>query len=170
VNFGINVTFRDIFFVSESLIKSVWVGNWIGSWESDFGSIWNESCLRSWPCKSLDVLVGEILDVFVNVLLRNIHTSSLIENVWVGNWIGSWESDFRSIWNESLFGSWPGKSLDVLVGEILDILINFLFRDVSTTSLGKTWMSLFSIVESGVGLGDLWVKSMNLFWLWVIGS
>jgi hypothetical protein len=34
----------------------------------------------------------------------------------------------------------------------------------------KKRLSLLVVVESGVGLGDLWVKSMNLFWLWVIGS
>jgi hypothetical protein len=29
---------------------------------------------------------------------------------------------------------------------------------------------LLLIVESGVSLGDLWVKSMNLFWGWILGS
>ena len=29
---------------------------------------------------------------------------------------------------------------------------------------------LLLIVESGVSLGDLWVKGMNLFWGWIFGG
>jgi len=50
-------------------------------------------------------------------------------------------------------------------GGIIDISIHLLI--VSWISI--TYM-LVSIVESGVGLSDLWVKSVYLFWLWISGS
>jgi len=50
-------------------------------------------------------------------------------------------------------------------GVIIDISIHLFI--VSWISI--TYM-LVSIVESGVGLSDLWVKSVYLFWLWVSGS
>jgi len=48
---------------------------------------------------------------------------------------------------------------------IIDIAIHLFI--VSWISI--TYM-LVSIVESGVGLSNLWVKSVYLFWLWVSGS
>jgi len=50
-------------------------------------------------------------------------------------------------------------------GGIIDISIHlFIISWISITYM------LVSIVKSGVGLSDLWVKSVYLFWFWVSGS
>jgi hypothetical protein len=71
----------------------------------------------------IDVLFGDILTVSL----------SLIKS-WGSS---SWEGDFRSVWNELFLTSWPWESLDVLVSEVLDILVNSFLADISVVSLIK---------------------------------
>jgi len=61
VNLLINLLLGDVSVVSISLVK--------GWWESNLGSVRDEGLLRSWPSESLDVLVGESLDILIDTIL-----------------------------------------------------------------------------------------------------
>ena len=37
---------------------------------------------------------------------------------------GIWEGNLGAIWDEGFFRSWPGESLDVVVNEIVNILVD----------------------------------------------
>jgi hypothetical protein len=98
-------------------------------------SIWDEWLLGSVPVDSIDHRVGKTVNFGIDILLRNILSVSVF--LIKSRSCSSWESDFRSVWNESILTSWPWESINVLVGEVLDIFINFLLADISVVSLIK---------------------------------
>jgi hypothetical protein len=121
VNLSIDVLLRDISAVSLSLIES-WGSSW---WESNLRSIWDESSLTSWPWESFNMLVSEILNIFIDAFLANISVVSLIKSWW------SFKSNFTTVWDKSGFRSWPWKSINVFVSKVLYVLIDSFFADVS---------------------------------------
>ena len=129
MNFGIDVLLGDVSTVS--LVES----GWISSWESNLGSVWDEWLLGSVPVDSVNHGVGKTVDLGIDVLLRNISTVSLVES----GWSSSWESNFATVWNESILTSWPWLSFDIGVSEILNILVNSFLADISVVSLIKGW-------------------------------
>jgi len=121
VNLSIDVLLRDISAVSLSLIES-----WGSScWESNLRSIWDESVLTSWPWESFDMLVSEILNIFIDAFLANISVESLIKSWW------GLKSNFTTVWDKSIFRSWPWKSFNVFISKVLYVLIDSFFADVS---------------------------------------
>ena len=155
VNFGIDVLLGDVSSVSLSLVK-----RW--SWrESDLGTVWNEWLLRSVPVDSVDHGVGKTVNLSIDVLLRNISaiSLSLIES-WGSSW---WESNLRSIWDESILTSWPWESFNMLVSEILNIFIDAFLANISVVSLIKSielWV-LAAISNEGVLTSEP-VSSLNI--------
>jgi hypothetical protein len=86
--------------------------------------------------------------------------------------ISSREGDLASVWDKSSFRSWPWKSINIFISKVLDVLVDSFFADIFTISIEKNssdvlWGIFLSVVESGMGLGNLWVKGMNLLWSWV---
>jgi len=147
VNFGIDVLLGDISNVSL-------VERWR---EGNLRSVWDEWLLRSVPVDSVNHGVGETVNFGINVLFRNILSVSIFL---VKSWSSSsWESDFRSVWNESILTSWPWESINVFVSEVLNILVNSFLADISVVSLIK--LIILSIVLSlGIKLNECRVDSI----------
>ena len=79
--------------------------------------------------------------------LTDVVSASSEESGW-----GIWEGDLGAIWDEGFFRSWPGKSLDVVVNEIVNILVDTVLLLASdgdgvngfTDVLSASVVSLFS--------------------------
>ena len=71
----------------------------------------------------MDILVNTVLLLASNGdgvnSLTDVASASSEESGW-----GIWESDLGAIWDERLLRSWPGESLDVVVNEIVNILVD----------------------------------------------
>ena len=71
----------------------------------------------------MDILVNTVLLLASNGdgvnSLTDVVSASSKESGW-----GIWEGDLGAIWDEGILRSWPGESLDVVVNEIVNILVD----------------------------------------------
>jgi len=114
-------------FANVSVVSSVLVE---GRWESNLRSVWDEWLLGSVPVNSVNHRVGESVDFSINTVnllsgnslgAEGFTDVSVVSSMLIKR---SWESNLGSVRDEGLLRSWPVKSINVLVSEVMNISIN----------------------------------------------